>query len=172
MSQVRTLHQQAMQHLDAANVARMSGNREQARQFTRQAYEIEKQAAELLADTPQHEPTRAILYRSAALLALDCSEPREAERLLAAGLSGNRVRCPRRTTPRLARHRSAPTKCACLLTKWKTLTPSPTHRDCLPRKRGCRPEQGRGCGNARRTRLRPDAGRWERCRGFRPLRFR
>ena len=89
MSQVRTLHQQAMQHLDEANVARLRGDQEQARQFTRQAYEREKQAAERLAGTPQNEPTHAILYRSAALFALDCGENGEAERLLAAGLSGN-----------------------------------------------------------------------------------
>ena len=89
MSQAPTLHRQAMQTLDEANVARMSGKDAQARQLNRAAFALEKQAAELLADAPQHEPTRAILYHSAALLALDCSEPREAERLIAAGLSGN-----------------------------------------------------------------------------------
>lgn len=78
-----------MQQLDNANVAQMRGDLEQARQFTRRAYELEKEAAALLADTPQHEPTRAILYRSAALLALDCGELSEAERLVAQGLSGN-----------------------------------------------------------------------------------
>ena len=78
-----------MQQLDNANVAQMRGDHDQAHQFTRQAYELEKQAAAMLADTPQHEPTRAILYRSAALLALDCGELCEAERLIAQGLSGN-----------------------------------------------------------------------------------
>lgn len=52
MSQTKTLHRQAMQTLDEANVARMSGDHEQARQRARQAYELEKQAAELLAETP------------------------------------------------------------------------------------------------------------------------
>ena len=89
MSQAQTLRRQAMQILDEANIARMSGDDAQARQQTRQAYELEKQAAECLADAPQQEPTRAILYRSAALLALDCGELRKGERLIAAALSGN-----------------------------------------------------------------------------------
>ena len=78
-----------MQTLDEANIARRSGDNAQACQQMRQAYELEKQAAELLADAPQQEPTRAILYRGAALLALDCGETREAELLIAAAFSGS-----------------------------------------------------------------------------------
>lgn len=89
MSNAQSLHQQAMQLLDKANVARMSGSDTAAGQLNRQAYVLERQAAELLADTPQHEPTRAILYRSAAILALDCGEIDDAIRLIDAGLAGS-----------------------------------------------------------------------------------
>lgn len=89
MSQVRELHRKAMSLLDAANVARMRGDEEQARELQRRAFETEKQAAEQLADAYEHEPTRSILFRSAATLALDCGDYHEAERLAEAGLAGS-----------------------------------------------------------------------------------
>lgn len=49
------------------------------------AYLLEKQAAE----QSQTEPTRSVLHRSVATLALDCGEYREAERLVAAALAGS-----------------------------------------------------------------------------------
>jgi len=78
-----------MSLLDEANVARMRGDNEQSRTLWRQAFETEREAAELLTEAHEHEPTRSILFRSAATLALDCGEPSEAERLAAIGLSGN-----------------------------------------------------------------------------------
>lgn len=89
MSQVRELHRKAMSLLDEANVARMHGDEEQARELLRRAFETEKQAAEQLADSYEHEPTRSILFRSAALLALDCGDYDGAERLAEAGLAGH-----------------------------------------------------------------------------------
>jgi hypothetical protein len=41
------------------------------------------------AEQSQTEPTRSVLHRSAATLALDCGEYREAERLVATALAGN-----------------------------------------------------------------------------------
>ncbi len=55
----------------------------------RAAFEAEKQAAILCAADTALEPTRSVLYRSAAALALRCKEFREAERLIAGGLSGD-----------------------------------------------------------------------------------
>ena len=55
----------------------------------RQAYENELGAANQLRDPSSPEPTRSILFRSAASLAVDCNELREAERLIGIGLSGN-----------------------------------------------------------------------------------
>ena len=63
-------------------LALMAGISEETRGAN--SYLLEKQAAE----QSQTEPTRSVLYRSAATLALDCGEYREAERLVAAALAG------------------------------------------------------------------------------------
>lgn len=89
MSQIQTLHQQAMDLAEAAAVARLRGAFEQAAQLTRQAFEQEVQAANLIASVLDAEPTRSVLHRSAASLAIECSELRTAERLIATALSGN-----------------------------------------------------------------------------------
>lgn len=89
MSQIQALHQQAMDLAEAATVARLRGVVEQATQFTHQAFEYETQAAALVADTLDAEPTRSVLHRSAASLAIECGELRMAERLIATALSGN-----------------------------------------------------------------------------------
>jgi hypothetical protein len=89
MSQVQTLHQQAMDLAEAAAVARLRGAVERAAQLTRQALEQEIQAAALTAGTPDAEPTRSVLHRSAASLAIECGEVQTAERLITTALSGN-----------------------------------------------------------------------------------
>ncbi len=89
MSQIQMLHQQAMDLAAAAAVARLRGAIEQAAQLTRQAFEQETQAAALIASNLDAEPTRSVLYRSAASLAIECGELRAAERLIATALSGN-----------------------------------------------------------------------------------
>jgi hypothetical protein len=89
MSQIQTLHQQAMDLAEAAAVARLRGESEQAEQFTRQAFEQEAQAANLTASVLDAEPTRSVLHRSAASLAIECGELRAAERLIATALSGS-----------------------------------------------------------------------------------
>lgn len=83
------LHQQAMDLAEAAAVARLRGAVEQAAQFTRQAFEQETQAAVLIASALDAEPTRSVLHRSAASLAIECGELQVAERLIATALSGN-----------------------------------------------------------------------------------
>lgn len=93
--QVNQLHDQAMNLTDLAFIARKNRNTEQAQAYFRQAYELERDAALLVVDnTPKEdvastEPTRSVLLRSAATLALDVDELREAERLVALGLAGN-----------------------------------------------------------------------------------
>jgi hypothetical protein len=89
MSQIQTIHQQAMDLAEAAAVAHLQGAIEQAAQLTRQAFERETQAANLIASTLDAEPTRSVLHRSAASLAIECGELRVAERLIATALSGN-----------------------------------------------------------------------------------
>jgi hypothetical protein len=89
MSQIQTLHQQAMDLAEAAAVARLRGALEQAAQLTRRAFEQETQAANLVASVLDAEPTRSVLHRSAASLAIECGELRTAERLIATALSGS-----------------------------------------------------------------------------------
>jgi len=89
MSQIQAFHQQAMDLAEAAAVARLRGEIKQATQLTRQAFEQETQAANLIAGVLDAEPTRSVLHRSAASLAIECGELRAAERLIATALSGN-----------------------------------------------------------------------------------
>ena len=85
---VSLLHNKAMDLAELAMLARFRGETEQATVLTQQAYEYEKQAAELYAQQLPEEPTRSVLYRSAASLALECGEVRSAQKLVVAGLSG------------------------------------------------------------------------------------
>lgn len=89
MSQIQALHQQAMDLAEAAAVARLRGSIEQASQLIRQAFEQEAKAANLIANILDAEPTRSVLHRSAASLAIECGELQAAERLIATALSGN-----------------------------------------------------------------------------------
>ncbi len=72
-----------------AFTAKLRGDLQRAGELFRQAFEYERKAAELAADDFAAEPTRSVLHRSAASLAIDCGEFREAERLIAVALSGN-----------------------------------------------------------------------------------
>jgi hypothetical protein len=89
MSTVTELHNQAMELVDEAYFARRAQEHELAVQHLRRAFELEREAAEYLWNERSAEPSRSILYRSAAALALQCGDNREAERMASAGLSGN-----------------------------------------------------------------------------------
>lgn len=78
-----------MEYADNAFAAKRQEEPERAAQMFRQAFECERKAAELVAAEDSPEPTRSVLHRSAATLALDCGEYREAERLIARALAGN-----------------------------------------------------------------------------------
>lgn len=89
MSQVNNWHLQAMDLAERAFLAKRGGDAALAGRLTREAFQLERQAAEAMIDQWSVEPTRSVLLRSAASLAIDCREYREAERLLAAGLAGD-----------------------------------------------------------------------------------
>ena len=89
MSQIQEKHTTAMDLAEAAIIAKLRGDLEKASQFTRQAFENEQAAAALIANQLDAEPSRSILHRSAATLAIDCGEFQAAERLIATALSGN-----------------------------------------------------------------------------------
>ena len=87
MTRVKDLHHEAMRLVDEAESARRDGNVQVARERLRQAFEHERQAADLVAGDLSQEPTRSVLHRSAASLALECGELREAERMINVALS-------------------------------------------------------------------------------------
>ena len=89
MNEINKLHDEAMNLAELATVAKVKGDLQQADELLRKAYENEARAAYLMIDASSPEPTRSVLFRSAASLAIDCNELREAEKLLAIGLSGN-----------------------------------------------------------------------------------
>jgi len=89
MNEINKFHDEAMNLAELAAVAKIRGDPEQANKLLRQAYENEVKAANLLTDMSSPEPTRSVLFRSAASLAIDCNEFREAEKLISLGLAGN-----------------------------------------------------------------------------------
>jgi hypothetical protein len=82
---VETLHRTAM---ELAQEAEATSDTAISQKLFRAAFEKEREAAEILADRLDLEPSRSVLLRSAASLALDCHEFAEAERLLEKGLGG------------------------------------------------------------------------------------
>jgi hypothetical protein len=82
-------HHQAMAFCDSAIASRTKGDYEQANALFRRAFNHEREAAELVANETSLEPTRSVLLRSAASLALECGEHREAEKLIAVALAGD-----------------------------------------------------------------------------------
>lgn len=87
--QIQNMHRQAMEFADQAFVAKISGNKNQACEMWRKAFDLEREAALAVAGDLSAEPTRSVLLRSAASLAMDCGEMREAERLITMALSGH-----------------------------------------------------------------------------------
>ena len=88
MSKVQELHEQAMMLSDQAMVARHQGEKARAMALSSQAFEYELQAVTLISDEKASEPTRSILYCSAASLAYDAKKLWEAQQLIVEGLSG------------------------------------------------------------------------------------
>ena len=88
MSQIKDLHHEAMRLVDQASDLRRKGEEQEAGARLREALAQERRAAELAAPDLALEPTRSVLHRSAATLAWQCGEYREAERLITTALSG------------------------------------------------------------------------------------
>jgi hypothetical protein len=89
MQDVEILHQEAMELVDQAFLARQRGDNIVALELTKAAFSQERTAADLVANLFDLEPTRSVLHRSAAALAVECLELREAEKLIGRALAGN-----------------------------------------------------------------------------------
>lgn len=88
MSTVRELHNKAMEFAQLALLSRHNGDYDNSISFAQQAFEYEQEAAELVPKEKSSEPTRSILYRSAASLAFQAKQLARAQRLIIEGLSG------------------------------------------------------------------------------------
>jgi len=88
MSSVREFHNQAMQYAQNAVAAAQQKDEDQKILLIDHAMQYEIRAAELLPEEQSSEPTRSILYRSAASFAYQAGNYQEAERLIFKGLSG------------------------------------------------------------------------------------
>ena len=87
MTSVDQLHRDAMEAAEQADVARVQRDSDRHRELICRAFELERQAADLVAASDL-EPTRSVLHRSAASLGLEAGEHREAERLIGVALAG------------------------------------------------------------------------------------
>ncbi len=90
MNDIQVLHQKAMEFAEQAEVAKLQGaTAVQVQALLREAFVQESQAADRVAALLDAEPTRSVLHRSAAALAIDCGELQLAERLITTALAGN-----------------------------------------------------------------------------------
>ena len=83
-SEINALHNEAMDLYD-----RYCGGGLEDRSLIREAFAKECRAADAILAMDAPEPSRTVLLKSAAWLAYDCDELRDAERYLCAALSGN-----------------------------------------------------------------------------------
>lgn len=88
MNNVSELHNQAMKLSQRAMVARHNGEQARAKTLSHEAFEYESQAASLIPDEKASEPTRSVIYCSAASLAYECQEWKAAKELINKALSG------------------------------------------------------------------------------------
>ncbi len=78
-----------MELVDQAILARQRSDAEAVIALSRAALTKERAAADLVNNQFDLEPTRSVLHRSAAVLAIECNELRDAERLIGRALAGN-----------------------------------------------------------------------------------
>ncbi|MEO1404416.1 MAG: hypothetical protein AAFV72_24630 [Cyanobacteria bacterium J06635_1] len=76
MNKVQELHQQAMDLAEQAGLQKLRGNTSLVQEILREALELETEAARMVADDLSAEPTRSVLHRSAATLAVECGSYR------------------------------------------------------------------------------------------------
>lgn len=88
MLKVDELHPHAMDLAELAFRYQRKGDSANARKYFSEAYQLETQAAQVVPLAKESEPSRSILFRSAASLAYNAGDYETANRLVAQGLSG------------------------------------------------------------------------------------
>ena len=89
MKKVRELHDRAMSALERSFLAEQQGRNDRAAALLQKAFACESEAATTALRHDAPEPTKSVLLRSAATLALRCGHFRQAEKLVAAALAGD-----------------------------------------------------------------------------------
>jgi hypothetical protein len=89
MSAIQFLHEEAMDLAELADVAKLRGEVAKAHLFRQQALEKAVAAANQIAPQIESEPTRSLLHRSAAALAIDLEDFKTAEAMIITALAGN-----------------------------------------------------------------------------------
>jgi len=89
VNQVNKLHEQAMDLAEEVYLAQRKKDTETAEKWAKEAFELEKKAAMLLVNDYELEPTRSVLFKGAACLAINANLYRDAERMIGFALSGN-----------------------------------------------------------------------------------
>lgn len=84
---VRDSHNRAMEFAERAFMVRVQGNIEESTKLFEEALEYELAAIAQLEVEGRIEPTNSVLHRSAATLALDCNQPRQAEQIATKALA-------------------------------------------------------------------------------------
>ncbi|MBA4390129.1 MAG: hypothetical protein C0399_04240 [Syntrophus sp. (in: bacteria)] len=87
MKDANELHNESMDRAELALLARMRGEHETAEHLFAESLQLEIAAIEAIEKLSYTEPNYSILHRSAATLALDCNDPRTAERLISKALA-------------------------------------------------------------------------------------
>ncbi len=89
MKDINKLHKEAMELAEIALLSKARGDFDEAIEHYSLAFSKEWEAAKELLGQFDNEPSRSVLLRSAASLAMNCSKYREAEQMIGHALSGN-----------------------------------------------------------------------------------
>jgi hypothetical protein len=91
IQEVNQLHEQAMNIAEEMYFAQREKDTAAVKKWAIAAFELEKKAAMSLVEDYTIEPTRSVLFKSAACLAINAELYREAEQMIGFALSGNPV---------------------------------------------------------------------------------
>jgi hypothetical protein len=89
MRTAKQIHDEAMLSYEEALASKIRGEYEKYHKLVNQALDLEMEAAMMLSEKREIEPTRAMLFRSAASMAYHARRFKEAEKMVAFGLTGD-----------------------------------------------------------------------------------
>ncbi len=89
MVEVREIHRNAMNLYQESLVANFKGDYKKQMELVGNAFELEKEAALFYRHKTEKEPTRSVLFASAATMAWQCGKKKEMFNLVEMALDGN-----------------------------------------------------------------------------------